>query len=104
MRKISIRFPHIVAEIARINAERATLVLSALETLEQRHPALAQVLLESVGSRQLAAYWMCARRRSLDGRNACELLADGDEDGVWDLLSRAGRVDAEGNPCEVHTA
>lgn len=104
MRKTSIRFPQIVAEIARINAQRETLVLSALETLESRHPALAQVLLESVGSRQRAAYWLCAHQRALDGRSACELLADGDEDGVWDLLSGAGWIDAAGSPCEMRTA
>jgi hypothetical protein len=94
MRKPSIRFPDIAVEIARLNAQREVLVLSAFEALEHRHPTLAQVLLESVGNRQRAAYWICMHQRALGGRSACEVLADGDEDSVWDLLSNVGRIDA----------
>lgn len=93
MRKPQIRFQNIADDIARINAQRDALVLGALEALEYRHASLVQVLLEKVGSRQRAAYWMCLHQRALGGRSAYELMADGEEDSVWDLLSGAERVD-----------
>ncbi len=104
MRKPQIRFPDIAAELARINAEREALVLDAFAKLEHRLPALAQVLLGSVGSRQRAANWMCAHQRVLDGRTAYEVLGDGDEDIVWDALSGARGVDAAGRPVESRVA
>lgn len=101
MRNARIRFPDIAADIARINAQREALVLGAFEALEHRYPALAQVLLESVGSRQRAAHWMCTHQRALEGRTAYELLGEGDEDSVWDLLSKAGRIGIEGSSAEL---
>ncbi|WP_426688434.1 DUF2384 domain-containing protein [Rhodanobacter ginsengiterrae] len=93
MRKPQIRFQNIADEIARINAQRDTLVLGAFEALECRHASLVQVLLERMGSRQRAAYWMCSHQRALSGRSAYELLADGDDDSLWDLLSGVEQAD-----------
>ncbi len=50
-------------------------MLHASDKLEHRLPSLAQVLLESVGDRQLAAYWIYTHHRALDGRSACECKA-----------------------------
>jgi len=104
MRNTQIRFPDIAADIARINAQREALVLGSFEALERRYPELAQVLLESVGSRQRAAHWMCTHQRAFDGRMAYELLGEGDLDSVWDLLSKAGRFGSENRSAELRLA
>jgi hypothetical protein len=86
MRKPSVKFMDIAAEIARLASMREQLVLSAFDALEFRHPSLAQTLLEGMGSRQRAAHWMCTHQRAFDGRSAYEVLAGGDEDSVWDQI------------------
>lgn len=86
MRKSVMKFNAIAQQISRITSQREQLVLDAFEALELRFPLLAQILLETIGSRQRAACWMCAHQRAFDGRNANEVLADGDEDSVWDQI------------------
>lgn len=87
MRKPAVKFSDIAQEIARVTCQREQMVLKAFETLEFRHPLLAQALLANIGSRQRAAYWMCTHQRALDGRSGYEVLADGDEDNLWDQIS-----------------
>lgn len=58
----------------------------AFSTLECRHATLAQTLLDNVGNRQRAAYWMCTHQKAFEGRTAYEVLADGDEDQVWERI------------------
>lgn len=86
MRPSTAEFQHITTELMRLVAERKQLVSSAFQSLESRYPLLANELLEHVGNRQRAAQWMCAPARASGGRIPYDLLAEGDEDGVWDLL------------------
>lgn len=86
MRKSAMNFCEVAREIARINSERDKIVLDAFSTLECRHANLAQTLLYNVGNRQRAAYWMCTHQRAFEGRTAYEVLADGDEDQVWERI------------------
>lgn len=86
MRKPSIKYGDLALELTRVTSMREQLVLEAFGTLEFRHGALAQTLMESIGSRQRAAHWMCSHQRAFDGRSAYEVLADGDEDSVWDQI------------------
>jgi hypothetical protein len=84
-------FEDIASDLVSVTTWREELVSGALDALECRHPKLAQALLENVGSRRRASYWICAPQRAKDGRSPCDLLADGDEDSVWDLLEIAGQ-------------
>ncbi|WP_426687945.1 DUF2384 domain-containing protein [Rhodanobacter ginsengiterrae] len=93
MRKSTMNFSEVAREIARINAERDQIVQDAFSTLECRHATLAQTLLDNVGNRQRAAYWMCTHQRAFEGRTAYEVLADGDEDQVWERIP--GNPDGE---------
>jgi|GEM_PF-759037 len=86
-------FRNIVGEIASITARREQLTKSALDALECRYPTLAQALLEHVGGRRRAAYWLCAPQRACGGKSPCELLGESDEELVWDLLEPAGMTD-----------
>jgi hypothetical protein len=93
MRKSTMNFSEVVREIARINSQRDQLVLDAFSTLECRYATLAQTLLDNLGNRQRAAYWMCTHQRAFEGRTAYEVLADGDEDQVWERIP--GNPDGE---------
>ena len=86
MRKSTMNFGEVAREIARINSQRDQIVLDAFSTLECRHATLAQTLLDNVGNRQRAAYWMCTHQKAFEGRTAYEVLADGDEDQVWERI------------------
>ena len=86
MRKATMKFGEFAREIARLNAVRDQFVLDAFAMLECQHATLAQTLIDSVGNRQRAAYWMCTHQRAFDGRMAYELLEEGDEDMVWDRM------------------
>lgn len=88
MRPSTAQFRQITSELTRLMAERRQLVASAFQCLERRYPLLANELLEQTGNRQRAAQWMCAPMRASGGRMPYDLLAEGDEDGIWDLLQR----------------
>ncbi|MEO9229746.1 MAG: hypothetical protein ABI216_12495 [Devosia sp.] len=90
MRKPPIRYADISLEIRRITCLREQLILDAFAALECRHAVLAQTLLDSVGSRQRAAHWMCTNQRAFEGRSAYDVLADGNEESVWDRLPSVG--------------
>ena len=101
MRKSPNNFKNISSEIAYITAQREVLISGAFDALEFRYPALAQVLLESFGNRQRASHWVCGPQHALGGKNACELLADGDEDAVWDLLPDSTAIDPSMRPAKL---
>jgi hypothetical protein len=86
MRTATTKFQNVAGELARLAELREALVSSAFEALEIRHPELANEVREYIGSRQRAAHWMCAPQRASGGRIPYDLLAEGDEDGLWDLL------------------
>jgi Protein of unknown function (DUF2384) len=86
MRMPASKFRNIISEIAGITARREELTSGAFDVLECRHPSLAQALLAYMGNKRRAAHWLCAPQRAWDRKSPCELLADSDEDSVWDWL------------------
>ena len=94
MRKPTVKYGELACEIERLTSMREQLVMDAFGALEIREGALAQTLLDNIGSRQRAAHWMCCRQRAFDGRSAYQVLADGDEDRVWDEIPGHRRGDA----------
>lgn len=82
-------FSHLAAELNRLRDERRDTLQCVFDSLclERRH--LALFLVEEFGSPSRAAQWMVSHQRHLDGRSPLDILADGDEDTVWDLLSPA---------------
>ena len=84
------KFRSIISEISWIAARREALVLSAFDALEFRYPPLAEALLEQVGNKRRAAHWLCAPQRACGGESPCDLLADNDQDSVWDLMEGLG--------------
>lgn len=104
MPKLPVAFVNIAQEIARITSMREQAVLGAFKTLECLHPTLAQALLEHTGSRQRAAYWMCAHQRAFAGSTAYELLAEGDLDMVWDQILGSSVGESSAHPSQSRAA
>lgn len=87
MRKVTIRFQDVATELAQINAQRDDVMERAFVMLQQRYSTLATMLVQSLGDRQRAVRWMCRHQNAFGGRTAYELLADGEEDTVWDEIA-----------------
>jgi hypothetical protein len=79
-------FAELASELTRLHDAREAVIEQALDTLESRHPPLAQLVLSCVGDRHRAARWLVMPQRAFAGRNAYDMLADGDLDGVWEQV------------------
>jgi hypothetical protein len=86
MRSPATKFRNIASDLADLKARREALVSNAFDVLEARHPLLANEVKEYIGNRQRAALWMCAPLSAAGGKIPYDLLAEGDEDGLWDRL------------------
>lgn len=80
------KFDYIASEITKASARREALILEAFDMLETSHPSLAQAVLVYLGNKRRASHWLCTPRSAWKGRCPCELLAEGDQDSLWDLL------------------
>ncbi|MGC1550041.1 MAG: DUF2384 domain-containing protein [Rhodanobacter sp.] len=88
MRVRTRKYVDIASDIARINDLRTEMMLKAFALLELHHPSLARMLLQNFDNRRRAAHWMCMYQRIFNGKSAYDVLAEGDEDSVWDEISR----------------
>ncbi|WP_130617068.1 DUF2384 domain-containing protein [Dyella amyloliquefaciens] len=79
----------IASEVAQANALRDKITLSSFMALEDLYPQLADLLVQQIGSRRRAAQWMCRHQWSFAGRTAYEVLAEGDESRLWDVIHDA---------------
>lgn len=87
MRKVTIRFQDVASELAQLSAQRDDLMERAFGVLEQRHATLAAMLVQCLGDRQRAVRWMCRHQSAFGGRSAYELIANGEEDAIWDEIA-----------------
>jgi len=81
------RFEDIAEELRYLDRLRDSAVAQAFDVLEAQDPALAHLLLTSLGDRCRASRWMCMHQRVFKGKSAYEMLADGDIDGVWERVT-----------------
>ena len=86
MSQATCSFNELASELHRLHDAREAVIDQALDTLELCHPPLAQLLLSCVGDRHRAARWLVMPQRAFSGRNAYDMLADGDVDGVWEQV------------------
>ena len=80
------KFDYIASEITKATARREALILDAFDALESSHPSLSQALLVYLGNKRRASHWLCTPRSAWHGRSPCEVLAEGDQDSLWDVL------------------
>lgn len=79
-------FKDMVVRLEEIHATHEQIALAAFSVLEERLGNLSSMLVIGLGDRTRAVRWMCTRHRDLDGRNAYQVIADGEEDRLWDVV------------------
>jgi hypothetical protein len=79
-------FKNMGARLEAIHATREQVAFAAFSLLEERRRDFSNMLVIGLGNRTRAVWWMSMRHRNLDGRNAYQVIADGEEDRLWDVL------------------
>jgi hypothetical protein len=97
-------FSRFAGSLERLRAERQRTINAAFDSLRERNALLASLLIEQLGDAHRAALWMTSHQRTFGGRSPLEVLADGDEDTLWDALNRAAANSEEGGVAAVWTA
>lgn len=73
-------------EEAHSMKERAA--FEAFSILEEHLKDFSSLLISGFGDRSRAARWMCMHHRALEGRNAYQVIADGETDRLWEEVAR----------------
>jgi alpha-glucosidase (family GH31 glycosyl hydrolase) len=89
MSKAQTSIDHANAAIEKATSNRETAIASAFLIFQCYKPLLAEALLESLRDERKAARWMCLHQRVFNGKNAYQILAEGDDDLVWDEMARS---------------
>jgi hypothetical protein len=79
-------FKDMSARLDELQATREQIAFDAFSMLEERLSNFSNMLVIGLGDRTRAAWWMCTRHRNLDGRNAYQVLADGEQERLWEVL------------------
>jgi hypothetical protein len=79
-------FKNMSVQLEEIQAMREQIAFAAFSKLEERLSDFSKMLIIGLGDRTRAVWWMCMRHRNLDGRNAYQVIADGEEDRLWDVV------------------
>ncbi|RUL72480.1 hypothetical protein [Dyella choica] len=79
-------FKHMGARLEELHAAREQAAFAAFSMLEERWNEFSDMLIIGLGDRTRAVWWMCTRQRSLEGKNAYQVIADGEQDRLWDVV------------------
>jgi len=85
------------ARLEQAHALKEQAAFDAFGVIERQIRALADMLIQGLGDRNRAVRWMCMHHRKLEGRNGYQVLADGEEDRLWDELERASGLRVGGH-------
>ncbi len=77
-------------EMARLNTLRDQTIMDAFGIFNKRYPTLAALLLQHFRDKKKAARWMCMYQKAFGGRMGYDVIAEGDDDSVWDEIERMG--------------
>lgn len=84
------------ARLEEMLATREQIAIDAFSMLELELRDLANMLVIGLGDRTRAVRWMCTRHRDLDGRNGYQVIADGEEERLWEWVeSLCGTLSAD---------
>jgi len=73
-------------KLEEIQAAREQVAFTAFSMLEERLNKFSSMLIIGLGDRTRAVWWMCMRHRNLEGRNAYQVIADGEEERLWEVV------------------
>ncbi|GAB2551800.1 hypothetical protein [Rhodanobacter koreensis] len=80
-------YASIVSDIEALSRLREKTITKAFDVFESHNKKLANVVCQINRDRRSAAFWMCSPLRRLGGRHAYQVLAEGEEDCLWDELN-----------------
>jgi len=86
-------FEAVSAQLEEAYSLKEKAALAAFLILEEHLSDLSSMLICGFGDRSRAVRWMCMHHRALDGRNAYQVIADGETDRLWDEVTRACSLD-----------
>lgn len=72
--------------LEEIQTAREQIAFTAFSMLEERLSDFSNMLVIGLGDRTRAVWWMCMRHRNLEGRNAYQVIADGEADRLWEVV------------------
>jgi hypothetical protein len=82
-------FAAVSAQLEEVYSMRERTAFAAFLVLEEHLKDFSSVLITGFGDRSRAARWMCMHHKAFEGRNAYQVLADGEADRLWDEVMRA---------------
>jgi hypothetical protein len=87
-------FDLVSAQLEEAYSMREKTAFAAFSILEEHLSDFSSMLISGLGNRARAVRWMCMHHRALEGRNAYQVIADGETDRLWEEATRAcGLVD-----------
>lgn len=87
-------FEALSAQLEEAYSMKQKAALTAFSALEEHFNEFSSMLISGFGDRMRAARWMCMRHRALEGRNAYQVIADGETDRLRSEVIRVcGLVD-----------
>ena len=72
--------------LEEIQTAREQIAFTAFSMPEERLSDFSNMLVIGLGDRTRAVWWMCMRHRNLEGRNAYQVIADGEADRLWEVV------------------
>lgn len=82
------QFEAVSAQVEEAYSMREKTALTAFSILEEHLGDFSSMLISGLGDRSRAVRWMCMHHRALEGRNAYQVIADGETDRLWEVVTR----------------
>jgi hypothetical protein len=82
-------FDAVSAQLEAAYSMREKTAFAAFSILEEHLGDFSSMLISGLGDRARAVRWMCMHHRALEGRNAYQVIVDGEADRLWEEATRA---------------
>ncbi|WP_250622887.1 hypothetical protein [Pinirhizobacter soli] len=82
-------FKALSAQLEEAYSLKEKTAFAAFSILEEHLADFSSMLITGLGGRSRAIRWMCMHHRTLEGRNAYQVIADGEVDRLWEEVTRA---------------
>ena len=82
-------FKVVSAQLEEAYSLKEKAAVAAFSILEEHLGDFSSMLITGLGNRSRAVRWMCMHHRALEGRNAYQVIADGEADRLWEEVTRA---------------
>lgn len=77
------------AQLEEAYSMKEKMAFAAFSILEEHLSDFSSMLISGLGDRARAVRWMCMHHKALEGRNAYQVIADGEADRLWEEATRA---------------